>query len=277
MVSLQTRSDAKPNWLMPANFGPITWEGDRPVDGPEGESRYEDVTSISVSYLTDEAKLKSYLPECYELEGPPLLTVGYSQCRDISWLAGGAYNLVGVTAKVKFKGKKEELTGAYVLILWESLTEPILVGREALGLAKIHGDIEDLRKYEGVWSTRLSKNSSTILDLKVSGLEKWGSTQLSALQETAGKGSMLGWKYIPNEMKTEPIVSYPTVLPTKNTFHEAWSAEASLEWHPQEWKTNPTQSHIVNALAGLPVGEIKACTVSHRSLTLLSGQARRLE
>ncbi|TWU07568.1 acetoacetate decarboxylase family protein [Stieleria varia] len=271
MVSLRGRIEAEPNWLMPIHFGPIEWGGDQQVGAPQYE-----VTAISLKYVTDEEQLTKYLPVGFELDGPPLLNITYSQNTEISWLAGGQYNIVAVTAHVRFNGEQDVLTGEYALVLWENLAEPILAGREALGIPKIHGDIEDHRISNGIWSTRLSKNGSAILDLEASNAEKVETAQLKTLRDSAMNHRLLGWKYIPNENCTAPLVSYATVLPSKSVVHEAWSAQGNLDWHTQAWKTNPTQSHIVNALASLPIVEKKSCTITRSSKTLLSGKARRL-
>lgn len=276
MVSLRGRIEAEPNWLMPIHFGPITWGGDQQADGVNGGSQYE-VTAISLKYRTDEEQLARYLPHGFELDGPPLLNITYSQNREISRLAGGRYNIVAVTANARYNGQKDELTGEYALVLWENLTEPILAGREALGIPKIHGDIEDHRIFNGIWRTRLSKNGSAILDLGASNVDEYDPDKLKTLRESAENHRLLGWKYIPNENRTAPLISYATVLPSKSVVHEAWSAQGDFDWHMQAWKNNPTQSHIVNALASLPAGEIESCTITHSSKTLLSGKARRLE
>jgi hypothetical protein len=90
-------------------------------------------------------------------------------------------------------------------------------------------------------------------------------------------GGMLGWKYVPGESSSdEPLASYATEYPVTTEYHEAWSAEGSFEWHPQSWRDNPTQSHIVNALHALPVKETMSCTVTKASKILHVARVRRL-
>ena len=56
-------------------------------------------------------------------------------------MAGRSYNLIGVNASVKFKGKEDQLEGALTLSMWENLTDPILTGREIKRIPKVHSDI----------------------------------------------------------------------------------------------------------------------------------------
>jgi len=65
-------------------------------------------------------------PPPFEVGQEPLITVYYGMNRQIEWLAGGSYNILGVDASVFFKGKVDQLAGNYCLVLWENLTDPIL-------------------------------------------------------------------------------------------------------------------------------------------------------
>jgi len=120
LLTVHSRSETLKPWLMPAHFGSPQWQ--IPEGVVAGESLYDDVTIISIDYLTDEQKLKAYLPHPYELDGCPVVTVAYSMNRAISWLAGGDYNIISVTARAKFPGEVDQLTGNYALVLWEDLT-----------------------------------------------------------------------------------------------------------------------------------------------------------
>ena len=99
-LTVSPRSESASPWLMPAHFGMPEWQL---LDGvPKGDSLYDDVTLISIDYLTDEEKLTSYLPRPYELDGPPVVTVAYSMNRNISWLAGRDYNIIAVSTRATY-------------------------------------------------------------------------------------------------------------------------------------------------------------------------------
>ena len=100
--------------------------------------RYNDVTKITVCYVTDAKKLAQYIPAPFEVAETPMIIVEYSCAKEVDWLAGRGYNMIGVNAAVKFNGKEDQLEGSLALVMWESLTDPILTGREIKGLSLIH-------------------------------------------------------------------------------------------------------------------------------------------
>ena len=129
---------------MPFHFGPRA---------RKGSALYRDVTTIAISYLTDRERLAAYLPQPFEVGPEPLVTVSYAQNREIDWLAGGCYNLIGVNVSAVFKGEIDCLAGSYCLVMWENLTDPILTGREIQGIPKIYADIPDHTVCDGIWRT----------------------------------------------------------------------------------------------------------------------------
>jgi acetoacetate decarboxylase len=259
---------------MPAHFGSPKWH--ESAQAENGDLFYEDVTRISISYLTDAGHLTRFLPHPYELSGAPIVTVGYSRSRGISWLAGGDYNVITVSASATYPGKVDKVSGGYPLVLWENLTEPILTGREKQGLPKIYGEIEDHRVYDGAWSTSLSNNGQTMLEMRATDLTEVGLDALKKMNEDGQRVNVMGWKYIPDETASSAILSYATVYPMSFQYREAWSANGELQWHPRKWEELPTQAHIVNALHALPVKEIVSCNVSKGSSLLHSGMVRRM-
>ncbi len=272
-ITVKSRLSSKP-WLMPGHFGRPKWG--QPWPDKPGESLYGEVTEISISYLTDREKLLAYLPEPFDIEGPPILTVSCSSNRKITWLAGGAYSICAVRVKATYRGEVDTITGNYSLVVWEDLTDPILTGRELQGVPKVFGDIEEPSSFNGIWRSRLSNRGKTILELQAEGLTQLEGETLSQYGQKVAKGSMLGWKYIPNETGSAPLVSYATDFPVSTNVVEAWSATCKLTWHSLLWQENPTQAHIVNALSELPVAEIVSCNVTKSSKVLHSGSVRRL-
>ena len=261
-------------WLMPANFGSPAWV--EPWPDPSGEAHYNDVITIAIHYLTDGVKLRKYLPHPYELEGLPIVKVTYSMNRGITWLAGGQYNIVGLTVRASYLGENDKVTGDYVLVLWENLSEPILTGREIQGIPKIYGDIEDHHTFNGVMRTTLSNLGKKMLDIEAADLTEMEPVALEQLRTSGSDGRLLGWKYIPNETSSGPIISYATEFPISSEYSQAWSATGRLQWYQQEWVDNPTQAHIVNAIYSMPIKKIVKCTVTKGSKVLHTGRVRRL-
>ena len=63
------------------------------------------------------------------------MTVAATYMKEIAWLAGRGYNTLGVSFPATFTGEEDEVTGNFLTVLWENLTDPIITGREELGFA----------------------------------------------------------------------------------------------------------------------------------------------
>jgi hypothetical protein len=84
-------------YRMPTVFGPAMG----PRRGPDG--RIFDCinspisTQISVAFVSSAAQLQRLLPDCFELSGEPIVTVTATCMKEIDWLAGRGYNMLGVS------------------------------------------------------------------------------------------------------------------------------------------------------------------------------------
>ena len=63
-------------------------------------------------------------------------------------------------------------------------------------------------------------------------------------------------------------VSEATVFPSEAVITEGWTGEGKIEWNRLTWEQNPTQYHIVNSLADLPVLEYRPAAVTRGSANL---------
>ena len=75
-------------YKMPAHFGGSPFYPIRAV--------YGDMLGISVQYETDQDALLQYIPEDFELR-EPVVSVQYTNCRDVVWMSGGEYRPVSYT------------------------------------------------------------------------------------------------------------------------------------------------------------------------------------
>ena len=71
------------SYRMPAHFGGVAGSGFHNL-------QYDDVSTIAISYLTDEAKLSQYVPDAFEII-EPVIAVGYKKCCSVQWMGGGHY------------------------------------------------------------------------------------------------------------------------------------------------------------------------------------------
>ena len=237
--------DPNAEYHMPAFFGP------RP--GSVATRRYNNVTNIMVCYLTDPELLAKYIPAPFVVAEVPMITVTYTCAKEVDWLAGRGYNMVGVNAAVKFLGEEDQLEGYLTLVMWENLADPILTGREIKGVPKVYADIPDHQVIKGEWQANASHFSNRILEIKAGNLTALSAAQIAENKKSmAGKDHSMGWKYIPNSNGVGAALSNPVLFPTEAEISEFWVGSGEVNWEHLTWEQNPTQFHIVNALADLP-------------------------
>ncbi|MDD5190233.1 MAG: acetoacetate decarboxylase family protein [Dehalococcoidales bacterium] len=223
---------------------------------------YADSQTMKVTFLTDKKTLLKYLPDCFKIEGEPLVYVYCTQARDIGWLAGANYNMFGVDVPCTYKsnGTDNNYFGKFCLVLWENLTDPILTGRELQGIPKIFANIEDHVKTEGEYRTNAHYRGHKIVDMTIKETKKMTKEDMEAIRKRPGQ-DWFGWKYMPKTGEEGADVSYPTLYPLGDGTWEGVWGEGKVEWHELTWEQNPTQFHIVNALKALPILEYREATV----------------
>src|SRR3954447_26606455 len=132
-----------PMYRMPVAFGPSAG----PRRGPDGE-RFEAARSVKtlacdLSFRSEAAAVEALLPPVFELRGDPIVCVQVGYHTEIAWLAGRGYNTLGVYIPAVHRGE-QRTDGLFNAVLWENLTDPILTGRDELGIPKIYADIPEL-------------------------------------------------------------------------------------------------------------------------------------
>lgn len=255
--------DSHSSYMMPAHFGP------RPLS-PKASGWYRDVTSMVVPFRTDPEAVAAYLPEPFTVADDPVVTVTYACNRNVDWLAGHGYNLVAVAVAAVFHGEKETLAGNYTLVMWENLADPILTGRELQGIPKIYADIQDHSVIGGDWHTTASHFGHKILDLSISDLRDPTAEEVDAyVRDTEGKDNPMAWRYLPGISGFGCTTSEPTTFPSENHLTEVKVGAGRVDWQQLTWEQNPTQFHIVNALADLPVAQWLPAMVARGSTNLI--------
>jgi acetoacetate decarboxylase len=255
--------DPKGRYMMPAHFG--TPKTDRAPSG-----WYHDVTSMIVSYVTDREKLAAYLPAPFEVAEEAVIKVIYACNKNVDWLAGRGYNLLGAEADVIFNGKEDQLPGSYTLALWENLTDAIISGRELQGIPKIFADIPDHSVIDEEWRCDASHFGNKIIDMKLTDVRAASAEEIAAAQEEQkGEDNPMHWRYMPNVGGFGAALSEPTISPLESVVKEAYVGEGRVDWNHVTWEQNPTQFHIVNALANLPILEYRPAIIMKGSTNLM--------
>ncbi len=258
------KPDPNQSYMMPIHFGPR-------YIGEKTSGWYRDVTAMTLSYRTDREKLAAYLPEPFEVAEEAIITVYYACNKQVDWLAGRGYNMIGVNASVVYQGEKEQLEGAYCLAIWENLTDPILSGRELQGIPKVYADIDDHSINDGQWRCNASHFGHKIVDLSIGNLSAVSAEDIAAQQQaSADKNHPMALRYMPALGGFGPsVLNEVTTFPSDNLITEAWVGEGTVNWQHLTWEQNPTQFHMVNALADLPMLEALPAIITKGSTNLM--------
>lgn len=241
-------------YRMPTHFGPSTG----PRRGPDGRNfQCRDnpkSTTITVSFLSNPKQLEALLPPGFSLNGDPIVTVSAAYMKEIEWLAGRGYNVLGVTIPAKFNGQNDQVVGPFLTVLWENLADPIITGREELGFSKIYCELPEIRVLRDSAQSQASWLGFKFLDINVTNLKP--QTESAPAARVDGQ---LHFKYMPRtgEWGTADT-QYAVMTPAEGSnsvVHENLIGDGSLNWHHARWEDLPTFYQVVNAFAELEVKE----------------------
>lgn len=238
----------RPMYRMPTVFGPAP--GPRNVPAEKAHLRYvKNTTVLGVVALTDAKLLARLLPPRCKLEGEPRIDVSVIYLTDIGWLAGRGYNIISVRIPAVFEGEQEIVRGSFCPVMWESMADPILTGREELGFPKINAEIPAATVLDGRWRGAGSWEGYRFFDIEAGAFKAQDAP-------SPASGPMFFHKYMPKtgEWGT-PEVSCITVTGTEPpaTLHSAEVGTGAFAFHTARWEDMPTQYPIVNTLAALPL------------------------
>ncbi len=249
-------------YRMPIGYGPAMG----PRQGPEGRKfSCEDnpkTTSLAVSYRSDAAQIQALLPEGFELDGDPVVTVQASYMKEIEWLAGRGYNTLGVTFPAMYQGRGESVRGPFLSVLWENLADPIITGREELGFAKVYCELPEPDLASASARATAGWQGFDFMNMALSNLQRRDPPPAP----NKPIDGTLHYKYMPRTgFWTEPDTAYAVLTPAhtpNRKIVERWSGDGTVAWTRARWQDLPTLYPIVNALADLEIVEILSATLT---------------
>lgn len=255
-------------YMMPTHFGP----GMGPRQGPDGR-RFEckdnpKSTTVSVSFLSNPTQLEALLPEGFTLGDEPIVTVYATYMKEIEWLAGRGYNVLGVTFPAVYRGKEDVARGNFLTVLWENLTDPILTGREQLGFSKIYCELPEPTTFKGATHCTAAWLGFKFLDIRVENMvqqELPVPTTAPDVDPEELTGT-LHYKYMPRtgswgESDAAYAVLTPDRAPNRRVL-EIWRGEGTVDWHESRWEDLPTQYNIINTFHSLEILEYRGATIT---------------
>ncbi|KAL2203512.1 FAD/NAD(P)-binding domain-containing protein [Sarocladium strictum] len=261
----------KPNlyWRMPVSFGPFP--GPRQtVEGVPRTATHSTFTTASIKFKTSRTVLQNLFPSTsFRFKSPG--TVAYASfsqttLNKMEWLGGSGYRHIGLYIHgVQYVQKDGSvLDGTFLPILFESLTDPIVSGREELGMPKLYCTVD-------IWR----RSSSYRIQTGWQGVQ-FGSVSLEGLTEGdpgASKGTIGGedddgifaYKYIPKVgERGQADVEHATFVPhaeeakvVPSKVQRVFTAKTgSVRFDPLDWESLPTLHHVISRLAEIPIYEV---------------------
>jgi hypothetical protein len=255
-------------YRMPTHFGPRTG----PRRGPDGQ-RFECVdspktTAVSLSFLSDPAQLDALLPPGFALSGEPLVSVTALYQKDIEWLAGRGYNILGVRIPAVFTGQRDNVAGNFLAVLWENLADPIITGREELGYAKVFAELPkpEVDADTETYSLTASWLGFRFFDMTVTCPTLQTEDEIEAYLSAQTSEGDLHYKYMPRTGDwgdaDVACITHSPAKPTNLRIRDRLIGEGALQFHHARWEDMPTQYNIVNALSELTINEYRGASVT---------------
>ncbi|KAF2648392.1 FAD binding domain-containing protein [Lophiostoma macrostomum CBS 122681] len=263
-------------WRMPIAFGPMPG----PRQTHEGLVRVSDqstFTTASIKFKTSRTVLQNLFPpgrSGWRFKDPG--TVAYASFSQttlgkMEWLGGSGYHHIGLYVHgVEYeKSDGTVVQGTYLPLLFESLTDPIVSGREELGMPKLYTSV-DIYRRSSSYRIRTGWQGALWGEFHLEGLSEMDpSTEKGSISGEADAG-ILAYRYIPKNGFTNKGVAAEenvvwdafedaTTTPRPNKILKA--AKASFKIEPLNWDELPTLHHVISRLAELPVYEIMGAKV----------------
>ncbi|KAK4164599.1 hypothetical protein QBC43DRAFT_317837 [Cladorrhinum sp. PSN259] len=282
-------SSRNPNfsWRLPLAFGPSQSPRQDPLGRLQQQTLDAKTITHNIRFKTSATYLRNWFPSLsFAFVSPGTVAEASFRCvelENLGWLGGFGYNYFGLWIHgIQYTCKDgTEHRGSWLPVLFENEADPIITGREDLGMPKVFCDI-DVR--EGGSSIECSWRGRRWLKIEVEGLEE--------KEKEVKKGesdNLLLWRYVPAVGEPgKADVEYPVIIEgnkskdltvverrmvgkkAKVEFDDYGSAEKVMGMFP-------TIGGIVNGLAGVPIyGVLEVTRVEGRGLDAF-GQARRVE
>jgi hypothetical protein len=261
-------------WRMPVSFGPFP--GPRQTfDGRPREARHSTFTTASVKFKTSRTVLQNLFPSAsFSFKSPGTVAhASFSQTtlNGMEWLGGGGYRHIGLYIHgVQYTCKDGTvLDGTYLPVLFESLTDPIVSGREELGMPKLYCTI-DLFRRAGSYRIQTGWQGATFGTISLEGLVE---EDPGADKGTIGgeeDDGIFAYKYVPRVgERGRADVEHATFVPhadeakvVPSTVKRLWRAEkASVSFDALDWEALPTLHHVVSRLTEIPVFDVVSAKV----------------
>ncbi|KAL1897604.1 hypothetical protein Sste5346_003910 [Sporothrix stenoceras] len=261
-------------WRMPISFGPMP--GPRQTHGGVVRDGLNSTfTNASIKFKTSRTLLQNLFPtESFSFKGPGTIAyASFSQTtlNKMHWLGGGGYRHIGLYIHgVQYTKKNGEVVdGTFLPLLFESLTDPIVSGREELGMPKLYCSV-DIYQRSSCYKVQCGWEGSKFATMSLEGLKP---DDPASDQGTIGGESddgIFAYRYIPcvgerGKADVEHTTFIEHAQEAKNTPQKVLSVQratnSSVKFDALDWEALPTLHHIISRVAEIPIYEIVSAKV----------------
>lgn len=256
-------------WRMPISFGPSPGPRQALYTNKPQPARHSTFTTASIKFKTSRTFLQNLFPtKAFTFKSPG--TVAYASFSQttlgkMEWLGGSGYRHFGLYLHgVEYKKQDgTSINGTYMPLLFESLTDPIVSGRDELGMPKVFCDV-DVRRRRDSYRVRTSWQGSMFGKFNLDELESADpETEAGTIGGEADYG-ILTYKYSPAVgERGKADAAYAVVVPhaeeskvVASKVEAVWkSKKPNFSFDSLTQQDLPTLHHIVSKLAQIPVYE----------------------
>lgn len=302
----------KPNmyWRMPIGFGPFPGPRQDAYGRALQEGLQRTFSTISIKFKTSRTYLETLFPTSqFRFKSPATVcqaSFSVTELGNMQWLGGKGYRHLGLYIHGVEYVKKDGsvLSGTHMPVLFESLTDPIVSGREELGMPKLFCDV-DIDRGQPQQQQQQSATTSSVrvtaswrgakfIDMHLPGLQEDDvSSEAGVIGGEADYG-ILVYRYIPAVGQPgKADTEYAVVVPheeeeIKGTVNKVLrvpsqpqdtkgAAGATIVVDPLDWTQLPTLHHVASGLAGIPIYEVVSAKVVEGTGVPDVSAARRIE
>lgn len=275
---------------MPIAFGPAVGPRQNYFGGVQ-RTGTETFRTASIKIKTSRTFLQNLFPtEKFTFTSPG--TVAYASFSvttldNMRWLGGGGYHHFGlyIHGVTYTKQDGSVINGSYLPILFESLADPIITGRDEIGMPKIWCEI-DVHPRTNSYRMSCSWRGAEFVNMS---LENLVESDPGASKGTFGGEDdygLLVYKYSPAVGR--PGVAdceYPIILPygedgakvPSKVSKVRMSDKAQIRFDRGDWESLPTIHSFASVLADIPIYEVVQAKVVHGMGVPDVSSARRVE
>lgn len=290
----------KPNmyWRMPIGFGPFPG----PRQDAQGRALQDGLqrtfSTTSIKFKTSRTYLETLFPTAqFRFKSRASVcqaSISVTELGNMQWLGGKGYRHLGLYIHGVEYVRKDgagTISGTHLAVLFESLSDPIVSGREELGMPKLFCDIDiDRSANDDEVRIAASFRGARFVDMRVGGLREDDVASESGTIGGEADYGILTYRYIPAVGRPGVAdVEYPIVVPheeeePKGTVKKvlrpregAGSSNVSLNMQGLDWTQLPTLHHVASALAEIPIYEVVSAKVVEGTGVPDVSAARRIE